>query len=192
MKLYCFSFLLLSFVTTVLEAQTQTMVVKTTGDTIYCDKITAGGKNIICETAGQKTKLKATEVSYFIQPYQMMMADGEPPLWHDTIRKCFVPTDGKIHEVLMENDSYYLTGTMTTYLLGRNKYEEYYIMSKKNVQIELIIQNKTLPDILLKYFGGTCPEFDAKVKAAKPKFDNKIFPWLLFADLLDFYNRSCK
>lgn len=173
-------------------AQTQTTVVKTTGDTIYCDKITAGGKNIICETAGEKTKLKATEVSYYIEPYEMMMKDGEPPLMHDTIRKCFVPADGIIHEVLMENDGYYLTGAMTTPLLGRNKHEQYYIVDKKKEIIAKLDVNKTIPDLILQYFGGTCPEFDVKVKTAKPKFDNKIFPWQLFADLLNFYNRGCK
>ena len=96
-----------------LFAQKQTMIVKFTGDTIYCDKITAGGKKIICETDGEKTKLSSSEVSYYIEPYKYYLADGDPPPSKDTTRKCFVPADGKIHEVILENNKYYLTYSTT-------------------------------------------------------------------------------
>lgn len=177
----------------VFSAQTQTMVVKTNGDTVYCDKITAGGKKIICETGGQKTKLLASEVSYYIEPYKYVLSDGDPPPTKDTTRKCFVSANGKIHEVILENDKYYLTySTSKKENHQFDVHENYHIMDKKNAEVALIVQNKTAPDTLAKYFGGTCPEFDAKVKAAKPKFNNKIFPILLWGELLDFYITGCK
>lgn len=80
---------------------------------------------------------------------------------------------------------------MATALLARNIFEEYYIMSKKNVQLAIIPQNKYAPDMLIKYFGGLCPVFDAKVNAEKKKFDNKIFPRFLWWDLLELYATSC-
>jgi hypothetical protein len=190
MKPFFFAFILC--IGNLLFAQRpQTLVVKTNGDSLYFGKITAGGNNIIGETDGVKTKLKATEVSFYIEHYDLFIHDGDPPLLRDTTRKCFVPADGKVHEVLIETDSLYLTATIEQGKFGTMAPVDYFVMSRKNVQIAPVHQNKTAPDTLKKYFGGKCAAFDARLKADRLKFDRKIFPENLLWELIDLYNESC-
>lgn len=178
--------------TLTLSAQRKTMVVKTSGDTLYCDNVSAGGKTIVCKTKGEdKLKIPANEVSFYLEPWVIWISEeGKRAVAHDTTRKCFVPEDGKIHTVILENENYYLTSITKT--IDGTEFNDFYIMTKKNVEVLEIKEDKTALDPLIKYFGGTCPEFDLRVAAAKPKFDKKIFPLAEWWDLLYYYNSNCK
>lgn len=174
------------------SAQRKTMVVKFNGDTLYCDNVSAGGKTIICKTKGQsKVTLLSSEVDYYLEPWKIWIEnDGKKAVEHDTTRKCFVPADGKIHTVLIENDSLYLTSITKT--IDDMEFNDFYIITKKHVEIMEIKEDKTALDNLSKYFGGNCPVFDKQIIAYKPKFQKKVFPIQEWWDLMYVYSNNCK
>lgn len=191
MKTYLLSILVFLFTSVSLAAQSQIIVVKFSGDTLYCDQVNAGGKTIICKTKGQeKIKLLASEVSYYLEPSKTTVVEGGKTIEVDTFQKSFVPEDGKIHTVLMENESYYLTCITKT--IDGMEFNDFYVMTKKNVEVVEVKETKVALDQLIKYFGGTCPQFDQQIAAVKPKFDKKIFPIGDWWDLIYFYNHNCK
>ncbi len=192
MKAYLLFGLMFLLTLTTLSAQSQTIVVKFSGDTLYCDQVNAGGKTIICKTKGQeKIKLLASEVSHYLEPSKVtVVEEGKPTIEVDTFQKSFVPEDGKIHTVLMENEGYYLTCITKT--IDGMEFNDFYVMTKKNVEVLEIKETKVALDQLVKYFGGTCPQFDLQIAAVKPKFDKKIFPIGEWWDLIYYYNHNCK
>lgn len=183
------SLFLLSFS---LHAQRQYIVVKFNGDTLRCDEVVAGGKTMTLKTKGQdKIKIPAAEVKYYIEPFKMMFTQkGKPNELRDSTRKMFVPEDGKINTVFMENDSVYLTETTKT--VDNHDYHDYYIYRKNdNVLVVQIKEDKTAIDVLAKYFGGSCAKFDAEIEAARPAFQKRIFPVVEWTNLFRNYKRWC-
>ena len=192
MKIKIFLSAILLFSVMSLVAQRKTMLVKFSGDTLYFDDVTCSGKNMVCKNKGEdKVKIPATEVSFYVEPRTIwIVKKGEKSVEHDTTRKCFMPADSKIHTVQMENENYYLT-SITKTIDGR-EFNDFYIMTKKNEQVMEIKEDITALDALIKYFGGTCSEFDLKVAGAKPKFDKRVFPIQEWWQLIYFYNDNCR
>jgi hypothetical protein len=175
-----------------LTAQRKYTVVKFNGDTLYFDNVSAGGKTIVCKTKGQdKVKLNAADVKYYLRPIKVtVVRKGKPTVQRDTVTKIFVPEDGEIHTVLMENDSVYLSEITKT--INEQEFQDYYIHYKKdNKEIMEIKEDKTAIDVLVKYFGGHCAKFDKEVEAARPKFQKMIFPLAEWIMLVQNYYQWC-
>ncbi len=177
--------------TAIANGQSRCIVVKFNGDTLRCDNVSAGGKTIVCKTKGaDKIKLQATEVKYYMEPFRMYETSNGETKKLDTLRKKFVPGDGKIHTVLMENDSVYLSEITKT--IDGMEFQDYYIHRKQNNgEIMEIREDKTAINVLAKYFGGSCPEFDKAIADARPKFQKKLFPIVEWRTLIYIYTTKC-
>lgn len=187
--LICFG-LTLSFT---LHAQQKCMLVKFSGDTSYYDQITGGGKTVVCKNdGGEKVKIPATDVSFYTKPFVVEVVNEGDKKGHDvdSTRKCVV-ADGAVYYVQMENDSVYMVESAPAQN-NQNSIADYYIIRKKNnAMVKEIRKDKGAPDELMKYFGSSCPAFDAKVKLLKPKFQKAVFPWDAWNTLIDTYNKNC-
>lgn len=166
-------------------------VVMWSGDSITCDELSVKENTIICKSEGQKkVKLQASDVKYYVEDYKKLLRDELPPPFVDTTQKYFVDDIGRIHAVWIENDSFYLSVVDT---LFRDKpHAEYYVHYKHNNQeVVKIKQDKYALNVLVKYFGGVCAEFDKSIEAAQPDFKKKGFIQNVFADLVWNYHRHC-
>ena len=176
-----------------LSAQRQYTVVKFNGDTLYFDELAAGGKTIVCKSQGkEKVKLIASEVSYYIAPYKIWIQNEGERKAHqiDTTKKCFVPADGRIYTVEIENDSVYLASIEKE--INGMTFMDYHIFRKKdNSEILEIKEDKTAPETLKKYFGGSCQVFDQQIIEFRPKFQKVKFPYEEWSTLLYTYSTKC-
>jgi hypothetical protein len=173
-------------------AQKACTVVKFNGESFQCDEVIPG-KTIVCKTKGQdKIKLNYTEVSYYIVKYKITVVEkGQKPQQIDTTRKCFVPEDGREFTVQIENDSVFLATAIKT--INNTDFTDYFIYRKKdNTEALKIKKDKTAPDALKEYFGGSCPVFDKKLEEATPKFKKAAFPYDEFDTLIYQYRKNCK
>lgn len=166
-------------------------VVTFDGDSFVCKELIIKGKTVICKTEGEKKlKFECTEIKYYVQAYSKLLRDELPPPFVDTTQKFFLDSAGRIHEVLIENDSFYLSAVDT--LFKDKPHVEYYINYKhNNQQVQKIKQDRYALDPLVKYFGGHCAEFDKSVAAAQPVFKKKGFVVNDYWNLLWNYHRQC-
>lgn len=175
------------------SAQRKYMVVKFNGDTSYYDDVAAGGKTINCKNkGGEKIKLEASEVSFYLRPTKMSIYNkGEETRVVDTTEK-HVVCKGKIFIVQMENDSVYLAESTPLDPTQDFSADFHIIRKKDNSMVTEIRKYKQAPDELKKYFGGSCAAFDAKLTELKPKFQKAVFPYDEWYTLVNTYNVNCK
>lgn len=180
------------------EQTIQTIVVKFNGDTICCDVASLTMRNqLVCKTKGKETiKLDGDDVSYYIEPYTIMVRSKGEFTSHamDTTRKC-IPDGGMVYVVEMENDSFYLASQeydRNHDLANPDMVKNYYIYNKTdNTQEEEVPKTISAIDLLKDYFGGSCPVFDQLLQQSRGKFILG-FDYPAWNLLIRTYNLNCK
>ncbi len=149
-------------------------VIKTSGDTIYGDRIETNYikynklKYVTVITGSSEIRIEGTEVAFLLQKGKTILIDNEG--WNLSSP-----------QVILVGVNYYMA-----LVIGERSYD-YWVFDKNRRFIEKIKTNKLAMDQLRKYFGD-CPEFKTEIDKAAPKFKSGKFSYTEFELLLKKYN----
>lgn len=157
-------------------------IYKTNGDIITCNSVKVWNGIEYKLKGEKKTSLKPEEVLYYTKNDSEKYIVPPKGVWQSS--------NFRGHYVIIENDSVMLTSAMKE--MNGLPFEDYYILRKKgNDLVTDVRKNIQAIEMLKKYFGGHCAEFDKMVTAKQSKFTKAKFNDQAWYDLIYYYRWNC-